>query len=45
MRFCSNMDGLAGYHAGWSKSERQVLCAITYKWALKNYNKLVNIKK
>ena len=39
------MDGLGGYHAKRSKSdrERQILYDMTYMWNLKN--KLVNITK
>ena len=36
MRFCSNIDGRAGYYARWSKSERHILYAITYMWTLKD---------
>ena len=36
MKFCSNIDGRAGYYARWSKSERHILYAITYMWTLKN---------
>ena len=32
---CSNMDATRGYHAKWSKSERQVPCDVTYMWDLK----------
>ena len=42
---CSSMDG--GHDAKWNKSDRgrQILCDITYRWNLKEYNKLVNITK
>ena len=35
---CNNMDGLGGYYAKWTKSDRekQILCDITYMWNLKN---------
>ena len=39
------MDG--GHDVKWNKSDRgrQILCDITYRWNLKEYNKLVNITK
>ena len=41
------MDGFGRHYTKWNKSagERQILCATTYMWNLKNYNKLVNITK
>ena len=43
---CSNMGGLGGHYAKWSKSyrEKQILC-ITYRWNRKKYNKLGNKTK
>ena len=41
---CSNVDGLGGHYAKWSKPdrERQILYDITYMWNLKiNTNELI----